>query len=47
MDITKEDWDKRNSLPYPMELGSPSFAPINIEKEKDILLNISKQHAKE
>jgi hypothetical protein len=47
MDITKEDADKRHSLPYPMELGSPFFAPVEVEKEKDVLLNISKQHAKE
>jgi hypothetical protein len=38
---------KRSSLPYPMELGSPAFAPIAIEKEKDILLNISKLNAKQ
>ena len=30
-----------------MELGSPAFAPIAIEKEKDILLNISKLNAKQ
>jgi hypothetical protein len=30
-----------------MELGSPAFAPIAIEKEKDILLNVSKLNAKQ
>lgn len=47
MDLTKEDADKRSSLPYPMELGSPAFAPIKIEKEKDIILNTSKLHAQQ
>ena len=47
MDLTKEDADKRHSLPYPMELGSPMFAPINVEKEKDIILNTGKLHAEQ
>jgi hypothetical protein len=47
MDLSKEDADKRNSLPYPMELGSPAFAPIVVEKEKDIILNAGKIHAKQ
>jgi hypothetical protein len=45
MDITKEDMDKRNSLPYPMELGSPAFAPIDVAKEKDVLYNAGKLNA--
>ena len=47
MEFSKDDADKRHSLPYPMELGSPAFAPINVEKEKDILLNTSKLHAQQ
>lgn len=47
MDIDKKDMMKRSSLPYPMELGSPSFFPIDAHKEKDILLNISKLNAKQ
>ena len=47
MDLTKEDRDRRNSLPYPMELGSPAFAPVPIEKEKDIILNVGRMHAKQ
>ena len=47
MDLTKEDRDRRNSLPYPMELGSPAFAPVPIEKEKDIILNTGRLHAKQ
>jgi len=47
MDLSKEDGDKRNSLPYPMELGSPAFAPIDVKKESDILYNAGKLHAKQ
>ena len=47
MDLTKEDGDKRNSLPYPMELGSPAFAPIDVKKESDVLYNAGKLHAKQ
>ena len=47
MDLTKEDGNKRNSLPYPMELGSPAFAPIDVKKEKDVLYNAGKLHAKQ
>ena len=47
MDLSKEDGDKRNSLPYPMELGSPAFAPIEVTKEKDIIYNMGKLHAKQ
>jgi hypothetical protein len=37
VDLTKEDADRRSSLPYPMELGAPAFAPVEVEKEKDIM----------
>jgi hypothetical protein len=47
MELDEYDPLRRNSLPYPMELGSPAFAPIAVEKEKDILLNISKLNAKQ
>lgn len=47
MKIEKNDPIRRSNLPYPMELGSPSFFPIPVEKEKDILLNTSKLHAKQ
>lgn len=47
MDLTPQDLARRNSLPYPMELGSPAFAPVPILKEKDIILNTSKLHAKQ
>ena len=47
MDLSKEDMDKRNSLPYPMEIGAPAFSAIPVEKEKDILLNVGKHHARQ
>ncbi len=47
MDLTKEDMDKRSSLPYPMELGSPAFTPIDIVKEKDVLYNAGKLNAQQ
>jgi hypothetical protein len=47
MDLTKEDMDKRSSLPYPMELGSPAFAPIDVIKEKDVLYNAGKLNAQQ
>jgi len=47
VDLTKEDADRRSSLPYPMELGAPAFAPIAVEKEKDIILNVGKLHAQQ
>jgi hypothetical protein len=47
MDLSKEDADKRSSLPYPMELGSPAFAPIDVKKESDIRYNAGKLHAKQ
>ena len=47
MQLDEYDPMRRSSLPYPMELGSPAFAPIVVEKEKDILLNTSKLNAKQ
>jgi hypothetical protein len=47
MDVTKEDADKRYALAYPMEVGSPAFAPIDVKKEKDVIHNAGKLHAKE
>ena len=47
MDLSKEDGDRRNSLPYPMELGSPAFAPVPVEREKDVILNVGRMHAQQ
>ena len=47
MELDPQDPMRRSNLPYPMELGSPAFAPIEIIKEKDIILNTGKLHAKQ
>ena len=47
MDLTPEDAARRASLPYPMELGAPAFAPVPVEQEKDIILNVGRLHAKQ
>jgi hypothetical protein len=47
MDLSKEDADKRSSLPYPMELGSPAFAPVDVYREKDIIYNVGRLHAQQ
>jgi hypothetical protein len=36
-----------NVSEYPVTVGAVNFAPVVVEKEKDISLNIAKQHAKE
>lgn len=47
MELEPQDLMCRSNLPYPMEIGSPAFAPIEIVKEKDIILNTGKLHAKQ
>ena len=36
-----------NISEYPIAVGAPNFTPVAVEKEKDISLNVAKQHAKE
>lgn len=36
-----------NVSEYPIAVGAPNFTPVVVEKEKDISLNIAKQHAKQ
>lgn len=36
-----------NASEYPVTVGSANFAPVVVENEKDISLNIAKQHAKQ
>lgn len=47
MDLTPEDAAKRSSLPYPMELGSPAFAPVPVQEAKDVILNQGRLHAQQ
>ena len=37
----------RNVTPYPTEVGAPAFDLIPIEKQKDIMVNVSRMHAKQ
>ena len=43
--ITDEDPSRHNHIAYPMEIGGQFFAPINIEKEKDLMLNLARMNA--
>lgn len=36
-----------NVSEYPTSIGAPNFTPVVVEEQKDISLNIAKQHAKE
>jgi hypothetical protein len=37
----------RNVSPYPTDVGGPAFDLIPIEKQKDIMVNVSRMHAKQ
>jgi hypothetical protein len=37
----------RNSTPYPVEVGGPAFDLIPVEKQKDIMVNVARMHAKQ
>ena len=43
--ITDQDPDRHNHIAYPMEIGGQFFAPINIEKEKDLMLSLARMNA--
>jgi len=43
--ITDADPDRHNHIEYPMEIGGQFFAPVNIEKEKDLMLNLARLNA--
>jgi hypothetical protein len=36
-----------NVSEYPVTVGAASFAPVPVEKEKDISLNVAREHAKQ
>jgi hypothetical protein len=42
-----EDPAKRNSLTYPMDVGAPKFELVPIKKQKDVMLNVARLHAKQ
>jgi hypothetical protein len=37
----------RNNTPYPVEVGGPAFDLIPVEKQKDIMVNVARMHAKQ
>lgn len=37
----------RNSTPYPVEVGGPSFDLVPVERQKDIMLNVARLHAQQ
>ncbi len=47
MRIEETDPARHASIEYPMEVGSPAFAPIKIVEEKDKAINVARQNAKQ
>jgi len=47
MELLPEDPERRHSLPYPMELGSPAFQPIAVAEAKDLSINTARAHAQQ
>jgi len=43
--LTDQDPARHNNIAYPMEIGDQFFAPINIEKEKDLMLSLARMNA--
>jgi hypothetical protein len=37
----------KNVTPYPTEVGGPAFDLIPVEKQKDIMVNVARMHAKQ
>jgi len=37
----------RNISPYPTDVGGPAFDLIPVEKQKDIMVNVSRMHARQ
>ena len=37
----------RNVTAYPTEVGGPSFAPIPVERQKDLMVNIARLHGQQ
>jgi len=45
MRIEEKDLMQHHSKEYPMEVGAPRFAPIEIAKQKDIMINAARANA--
>ena len=37
----------KNVTPYPTEVGAPKFDLIPVEKQKDIMVNVARMHARQ
>jgi len=37
----------KNVTPYPVEIGGPAFDLVPVEKQKDIMINVARMHAKQ
>lgn len=46
MRIEEKDLMQHHSKEYPMEVGAPRFEPIEISKQKDIMINAARANAK-
>lgn len=46
MRIEEKDLMQHHSKEYPMEVGAPRFAPIEVQKQKDIMINAARANAK-
>ena len=45
MRIEEKDLMQHHSKEYPMEVGAPRFAPIEVQKQKDIMINAARANA--
>jgi len=45
MRIEEKDLMQHHSKEYPMEIGAPRFAPIDVLKQKDIMINAARANA--
>lgn len=37
----------KNVTPYPIDVGGPAFDLINVEKQKDIMINVARMHGQQ
>jgi hypothetical protein len=47
MRFEPEDPERRNMLPYAMDIGAPKFDLVPVTKQKDIMLNVARLHAQQ
>jgi ribosome recycling factor len=47
MRFEPEDPERRNMLPYAMDIGAPKFDLVPVTQQKDIMLNVARLHAQQ